>query len=209
MKSRDKSQAFLAWEKLAIGAGADEALGLPRVDEMSAKQHEGLSKRYMMVCLVKAGTPKREAIERAGLSLTDSAARKLLKRFEQHGVRGLVDQRISNKRQIELLTTILKKRVLAWWFARPAAGARAIWKELVKECTENNVRAPGYDTVKKYINSLPEAYKLFRQGKIGIHEWERSFCPVVRFNLTTYSNQRWQIDNSRLDIWVRVKEGDK
>jgi len=209
MERIEDSQAFLTWEKLAAEAESNDAPVLPRVDEMNDKQHEALAKRYMMICLIKAGTPTREAVERAGINITESAARKLLKRFEQYGVGGLVDQRIRNKRKIKVLTTELKKRVLMWWFGRPAAGPRAIWKEIVIECQERNIKVPGYDTVKKYINSLPEAYKLFRAGKISIHEWERSFCPVVRFNLTTYSNQRWQIDNSRLDIWVRVREGDK
>src|SRR5205085_10104806 len=46
-----------------------------------------------------------------------------------------------------------------------------------------------------------------RQRKLGIHEWARSFCPVVRFSLTHYSNQRWQIDNNRLELWVQVWHG--
>src|SRR5205085_692125 len=107
-----------------------------------------------------------------------------------------------------VFTDDLKKRALAWWFARPAAGPRAIWKQVVAYCKEHGVGAPRYDVVKKYFASLPEVYKLFRQGKIGIKEWERNFRPVVRYNLTTYSNQRWQFDNSRLDFWVRVREGD-
>src|SRR5205085_1710223 len=166
-------------------------------------------KNYLLICLMKAGTPAREAIKRAELNITESAARKLLKRYQQHGASGIVDHRFGNEKKKKVLTDDLKKRALAWWFARPAAGPHAIWKELSEECKKNGVKCPGYDAVKKYLKALPEAYKLFRQGKIGIHEWERSYCPVVRFNLTKYSNQRWQIDNCRLDIWVRVKQGDK
>ncbi|MFL6283678.1 MAG: Mu transposase C-terminal domain-containing protein [Pyrinomonadaceae bacterium] len=208
MKNIGNSDAFIRWEKIASEAGADEVLPLPRVDEMSDKQHEALCKNYLLICLMQNEVPLREAIKRAERDITESAAGKLLKRFEQHGIRGLVDQRFANKKKKKILTNELKKRVLAWWFARPAAGPRIIWKELVKECKEYEIKAPSYDTVKKYIKSLPEAYKLFRQGKLGVHEWERNFCPVVRFDLTTYSNQRWQIDNTRLDIWVRVREGD-
>lgn len=208
MKEEEKSNAVMRWEKVAAEDGTDEALALPRVDEMSEKQLELLAKRYLLVCLVKAGTPIREALDRAGLDITENAARKLLKRYEQYEMRGLVDQRYRNKRK-SVLTAELKKRVLTWWFSRPAAGVRAIWKEIVKECKENKAQVPGYDVVKKYLNSLPEAYKLFRRGKFSIHEWERSYCPVVRFDLTTYSNERWQIDNTRLDIWVRVREGNR
>jgi hypothetical protein len=205
--SENTSQGFLNWEKIAAEAGADELLVSPRVDEMKDKQHEGFGKNYMLVCLMKARVPTREAIKRAGLGITENAARKILKRFEKHGPGGLIDHRFGNKKKKKVLTDEHKKRILAWWFARPAAGPRAIWKQLVEEYKDGG-RVPGYDVVKKYIKSLPEAYKLFREGKLGIHEWERSFCPVVRFDLTTYSNQRWQIDNSRLDIWARVRKGD-
>jgi hypothetical protein len=194
---------------MAAEAGANEKLVLPRVDEMSEKDHERLGKKYLLICLMKAGIPTLEAIKRAELKITESAARKLSRRFEQYGVSGIVDHRFGNKKKQKLLSDDLKKRILAWWFARPAAGPRAIWKQLNEEYKDTSVKVPQYDAVKKYIKSLPEPYKLFRQGKIGIHEWERSFCPVVRFNLTTYSNQRWQIDNCRLDIWVRVRKGDR
>jgi transposase InsO family protein len=199
---------FLRWEKVAAEAGVNDVLALPRVDEMNERQHEVLGRNYMLVCLMKAGMPTREAIRRADLRISNNAARKIFRRFEQYGVSGIVDHRLGNNKKGVLFTDDMKKRVLAWWFARPAAGPHVIWKQLVAECKERGLLVPGYDVVKKYIKSLPEAYKLFRQGKICVHEWERSFCPVVRFDLTTYSNQRWQIDNSRLDIWVRVwKDG--
>jgi putative transposase len=31
----------------------------------------------------------------------------------------------------------------------------------------------------------------------------------VRINITTHANQRWQIDHSRLDIWVRIRDGEQ
>jgi putative transposase len=200
---------FSTWEKIDDETdGTQSPTPPPKVDEMGPNQQERLAKNYFLVCLIKANTPPREAIQRAGLQISDSAARKLLKRFEELGISGIVDRRFGNKgptKQI-VLTPPLKKRVLGWFFARPAAGPRAIWKQIVKECRENDLTVPGYDCVKKYIQSLPEPYQLFRKGQLRIHEWERSFCPVVRFNLSTYSNERWQVDNSRLDIWVRILE---
>lgn len=209
MKAKNTLNNNSHGEDAATIAGATEGLSLPKADELSDSQHETLAKNYMLVCLIKAGTPIREAIVRAGLTITESSARKLMKRYEQHKMRGIIDQRSGNGRKQILLTSQLKKRVLAVWFARPAAGARAIWRQIVKECQERDVQAPGYDTIKKYLQSQPGAFKLFRQGRYGVHEWERSFCPVVRFDLTTYSNQRWQLDNARLDIWVRVRQGDR
>ena len=204
------ANGFSRWENTSDDIAEEQSADLARVDQMGLAQQERLSKNYMLVCLINAGTPTREAITRAGLSITESAARKLYKRFERSGISGILDRRFGRekKRKQLVLTTNIKKRILAWFFARPAAGPKAIWKEITKECLENNERVPGYDCVKKYIRSLPEAYELFRKGKIGVHDWERSFRPVIRFNLATYSNQRWQIDNTRLDISVRVlREG--
>jgi transposase InsO family protein len=203
------SEGYLQWEKAATEAGASEELVMPRLDELSEKQIESIAQHYRLVCLIKGGMSVSKSINHLGLKLSISAAYKLLNRFNLYGVRGLVDQRFGNKKKKSVLTDELKKRIVMWLFARPAAGPRAIWKQIVKECQEHKVAAPGYDTVKKYIKSLPEAYRLFRRGKIGIHEWEKRFCPVVRFNLTTYSNQRWQTDHTRLKIWVRIKVGDR
>jgi transposase InsO family protein len=208
-KSVPTINGFLQWEQIAADAGADECLALPRVDEMHERQHEAFGKNYLLVCLMKAGITTRKAIKRADLNITENAARKLFRRYEKHGVAGIIDHRFGNKKKHNIFTVELKKRVLTWWFARPAAGPRAIWKQLAADCEERGIQVPGYDVIKKYLKSLPETYRLFREGKISIHEWERSFCPVVRFNLTTYSNQRWQIDNSRLDIWVRVWHGGR
>ena len=72
----------------------------------------------MLVCLMKAGTPASEAIKRAGLAITESAARKILRRFEKQGLAGLIDHRLGNKKKKTLLTDDMKKRILAWWFAR-------------------------------------------------------------------------------------------
>src|SRR5205814_371857 len=121
----------LRWEKIAAEAGADGLAVLPRADEMDERRYEALAKKYLLVCLIKAGTPVREAIERAALNITESAARKLLNRYESHGVSGLVDHRQGNSMKKKVFTDNLKKRALAWWFARPAAGPRAIWKQVV------------------------------------------------------------------------------
>jgi uncharacterized protein YoaH (UPF0181 family) len=68
---------FLRWEKVAAEAGVNDVLALPRVDEMNERQHEVLGRNYMLVCLMKAGMPTREAIRRANLRITNNAASKL------------------------------------------------------------------------------------------------------------------------------------
>ncbi len=96
-----------------------------------------------------------------------------------------------------------------WWAARPAAGPTAVASQVVKECVRLNIKPPSESSVKQYIAKIPEYLKLFRAGKKGIREWEQTQCPVVRVENTDYSNERWQTDHTTVDIWVRVKEGDR
>lgn len=45
-----------------------------------------------------------------------------------------------------------------------------------------------------------------RAGKIKV--WNEQARPVVRYNITSYSNERWQVDHNRADIYVRERVGD-
>jgi putative transposase len=61
--------------------------------------------------------------------------------------------------------------------------------------------------IKKFLKNRPLHDKLVREGKIEV--WDKQARPVVRFNITSYANERWQVDHSRLDIWVREKVNSK
>ncbi len=92
---------------------------------------------------------------------------------------------------------------MEWWYGRPGAGPKEIWRKVVGECGKRNLPKPSYETVQKFILGQSESNKLVRGGKI--RTWDKQGKPVVRYNITQYSNQRWQLDHTRLDIWVRVK----
>jgi putative transposase len=108
--------------------------------------------------------------------------------------------RLGNKRP-EILTPKIKQKILSIWYARRAAGSKAIWKEVKQWCKEEDLSYPGYESVKKFLAGQSEQDKLVRAGKIDV--WEKQGRPVVTIINTLYSNERWQIDHSRLDIWVR------
>ncbi len=114
----------------------------------------------------------------------------------------MLDGRFSNENQNKKLIFSVEKIILSWWYSRPAAGAKEIWRKVVEECKEKNIPAPSYESVQKLLKNQSEGNKLARSGKIKV--WDKQGKPVVRFNLTSYSNQRWQIDHTRLDIWIRV-----
>lgn len=179
----------------------------PRADEMSAKQLEEFGKRYRLVSLVEAGRSPCEALEHLGINGSESWVRKLCCRFKSQGAVGLLDRRAENGSNRRLLTKEVEELTLALWYARPAAGAKVIWGELRKVCAELGIVCPKYDAIKKFLKARPLHDKWVRVGKIGV--WDKQARPVVRFNITSYANERWQVDHTRLDVWVRVKVGDR
>lgn len=178
----------------------------PRADELSEKELEDFAKRYQLVCLVNAGRSPKEALAHLSIDGSESWVRKLCRRFKTQGASGLLDRRAHNGSKRRLLRTDIEEMTLALWYAHPAAGPKAIWDELLKTCAERNISCPKYDVIKKFLKGRPLHDQWVRQGKIGV--WDKQARPVVRFNITSYSNERWQVDHTRLDIWVRVKEGD-
>lgn len=189
------------------GQRATERENLPQADELSDEKLAEFGKRYQLVCLVEAGRPPCEALAHLGIKGSESWVRKLCKRFRARGASGLLDQRSQNGSSRSLFTKDVEELTLALWYARPAAGAKAIWEELKKACAEQSITCPRYDVIKKFLKGRPLHDKWVRQGKIGV--WDKQARPVVRFNITSYANERWQVDHTRLDIWVRVKVGDR
>lgn len=178
----------------------------PRANELSEKELEEFAKRYQLVCLVRAGRSPREALKHLGIEGSDSWVRKLCKRYELRGAEGLLDRRSRNGSKRRLFTKEVEELTLALWYSRPAAGPQAIHRELKKVCAERGVPCPEYDVIKKFLKGRPLHDQWVRAGKIAV--WDKQARPVVRFNITSYANERWQVDHTRLDIWVRVKEGD-
>jgi transposase InsO family protein len=212
------SSHFLCEEKLptltkkpndgnAKASHASRGQAPPRADELSAEQLEDFGKRYQLVCLVDAGRSPSEALTHLGIEGSASWVRKLFKRFKVQGAGGLLDGRARNGSNRRLLTKEIEEMALALWYARPAAGAKVIWEELKKVCAERSIQCPQYDVIKKFLKSRPLHDQWVREGKINI--WDKQARPVVRFNITSYANERWQVDHTRLDIWVRVKTGDR
>lgn len=184
---------------------------IPRADQMSDEQLEEFARNYRLVCLLEAGRSAKDALDQLqgefkDVPRTNRWVWKVYARYRKEGAKGLLDGRHSNKNHSAVLSEEVKQIVRAWWYARPAAGPKLIWQQVKNECGEREIIPPKYDSVKKFIKSFSAHDKLVRTGKIEI--WDKEFRPVVRFNLTSYSNERWQIDHSRLDIWIRERTKD-
>lgn len=179
-------------KKMALSALTDEQL-------------ETFAENYQLVRLIKDGLSAKKAIAQLGIDRKPRTALNLVKRFEEQGVAGLVDGRWGRGSEVRVLTCEVKKITLGWFFARKAAGPRAIAKEVAKACRERGLLEPSESSIKNYLAGLDEVFVLFRQGKLGLEKFRRSAFPVTRFENTTYANERWQGDHAPLDIWVRLK----
>lgn len=180
-----------------------------RLEELDDAQLKVFTDRNALVNLIKQGVSVKEAIRRVGLDCTDRTARNLVRRKEDLGAHGLIDRRWSRVPEARIFTPEVKKLTLGWYFARPAAGYRAIWKKVCEECRRLKLAEPSETTLKDYLSGLEPALKLFRAGKPGIREWEQTGKPVVRYENTTYANELWQGDHSPLRIWVKAKVFDE
>jgi putative transposase len=176
-----------------------------RLDELGDKQLQIYAENCGLVNLMDRDVRAREAIKRLGISRTERTARNLYKRFKEGGFPALLDKRWGREYEAKVFTFEVKKITLAWYFAREAAGPRAIWKKVCEECRERKIAEPCESSVKKYLAHLDESLKLARNGKVGIREWDKQARPVTRYENSTYANELWQGDHSPLKIWVRVK----
>lgn len=185
----------------------DSEGSFPRIETLSEKQITTIARNHLVISLVKGGKSRSETLETIRRQFPDFKGtprwiNKLFARYKKEGAQAFIDKRLKNKNQAEILTYEIQKIILCWWYSRPAAGAKAVWRKVVEECRIKGIRAPGYETVQKFLKNQSEANKLARSGKIKV--WDKQGKPVVRFDLTYYANQRWQIDHTRLDIWVRI-----
>jgi putative transposase len=176
-----------------------------RLEELDEGQLKTFTDRNALVNFIQHGVPVKEAIKRLGLDFTERTARNLVRRKEEQGAAGLIDKRWSRETEVRVFTPEVVKLTLAWYFLRPAAGYRAIWRKVCKECRRLKLPEPCETTIKDYLSNLEPALKLFRKGKLGIREWEQTGKPVVRYDITTYANELWQGDHSPLRIWVKVQ----
>lgn len=206
----DKTDNFIINDEAVefdAGESSSAETALPRIETLSENQIINLAQNHTFVSAVENGTSIRNALKLTsrqfpGFKRTMRWAQKLYANYKKKGVPALLDGRLNNKNQNEKLIFAVEKIILSWWYARRAAGSKEIWRKVVVECKEQNIPAPSYESVQKFLKNQSESNKLVRAGKMNV--WDKQGRPVVRFSLTSYSNQRWQIDHTRLDIWIRV-----
>jgi putative transposase len=201
-KEKSDNSTLPALRKGESPGSAGETTERPlRLDEMPDRRLEEIARRHQLVTLMLNGMPTKRALTTLGIERTTSWARALRRRYERHGMRGLLDGRAKNSNPNRVMTPEVEAIIRKWWAARKAADGRAIWRAACKDCREQGLPEPGYDSVFKFLKKLSRAEQLFREGKE--REWDKQGRPVVRVQWATYGNERWQLDHTQMDIWVR------
>ncbi|MCA1633041.1 MAG: Mu transposase C-terminal domain-containing protein [Acidobacteria bacterium] len=168
---------------------------------------DDLTEKSQIVAYMSRGASAREAFARVPMRVKRSAswAQKLFCRYKKYGSKALFDGRWQRTTEVRVMTPEVKKLVDFFLLDIPAAGPTAIWKEVCKECKVRGYTEPSCSSVKQYIASLPKPVLLLRKGRRGLRQWDRDGRPVVRFENTSYANERWQADDCPMPIWVRCK----
>lgn len=180
-----------------------------RLDELTEEQLEIYSQNYQLVNLIRSGVHREAALKRLGIERSERSVRDLLSRYRKSGKLGLIDKRWFRENPTNVLTNDLQKIVLYYFFTYTAAGPRAIWTAACRACKSKKLPLPSESTVRKYLDSLPEALKMLRGGRGGERKWRHEAMPVRRYSNTSFGNDRWQADHTPLPIWIRVRFGKK
>lgn len=180
-----------------------DAAAQKRVEELNEKQLGVYAENYRLCLLMESGLTARQAKNRTGSQRSVRSVRDVFARFKKHGRKGLFDKRQSRKPAVVVLIAEVMNIVLAWYFARSAAGYRALAELSADSCRTKNLPVPSESSVKKFLSNLPPGVKLARKGPEGMKIYRQQMSSVMEQNRTTFSNELWQGDNTPPEIWVR------
>jgi putative transposase len=197
---------------------SQESVQPHRLCERSDDEMAKVGETKRLVNLMVAGRSARQALIELGLEPTASKRRWIQKRYHKYLKTGTVqDGRWHRVVVPTVLVPFVIARIEKHYFGRKAAGPRAVWKLVIKDIRAENaqrrangiaqeVREPAYETVKAYLHTLSPHDAYARNN--GMKEWRRQMMPRVVRETTTYANELWQLDHTRLDTFIRrLREG--
>jgi hypothetical protein len=193
-----------------------------RVDELRECQIEKYSENFRLIFLMeRENLSPAEAKKRTGAERSERAIAYLYERYKESGKEAIPDKRWRRKTKETVMTTYMKRLILNIYMAFPVPGPRGLRRLIAKEIariasSENNEAAldtplmnlPAVSTIHKFLTGLPEAVKLARTAR-GYREFQKQGAPYMRYENTSYANERWQVDHSELAIWIRVRRKGK
>ena len=180
----------------------------PRVGALGRAQTALIALKAQFIGLVQQGNSIKDALAATGLDCTVRAARYIVARVEKLGFDGLLDHRHGkHPRKAPVMTRDVQDIIFRAWMNAPAAKAKAIWSVVDGECERLGLPRPKYHSVWHYLDVRPEVEKLLRAGKLEtIQKEHRS---VVRFQMASRGNERFQFDHKHLRVWGKVRRHGK
>ena len=153
------------------------------------------------------GMTAQEALALVPMRKTRSVswAQKLYQRYKKVGPPAFIDGRWERTTDVKVMIDEVRKLIIFFYLDLPAAGPRALWKEVCEECKRRKLPEPSYSLIKLHLASLPEEIKYLRGRDRGLRQWDKAGRPVIRFENAFYANERWQIDDCHLPVWARHK----
>jgi putative transposase len=174
-----------------------------------------LALRTQLVRLRESGNTTQAALQKLNLEPTGSMkrwAQRVYKQFKETGA--VADLRRSVERESPVMTPEVGAIVLRCWNGRRGAKLRAVHRMVETEIGARREAAaaagekcslatPSYASLKLFIKELPAAVKMARND--GMDAWRKHARMISAYPEPSYANERWEIDNCRLPIWVRVE----
>lgn len=177
-----------------------------RSDEIGTSELATLGLRHRVALLMEGGATAQQAVDATGAQVSARTARRWYKRYGEKGLDGLVDRRVENEGHVTVMTPQVRTLILGLTRQYPAASHAAITQSLRAVCRDLGIECPSYESVKRFRTNLrPEVMALARRQT---ELWTGQYMQVQRVERAEYPNHRWQLDDTDLDLWVRVDGPD-
>ncbi len=176
-----------------------------RLDEFGEERLGNFSEKFRLVLKIESGKTVLEAASEVNWGKSIRTAYDTWNCYKKNGKNGLIDRRWLRTPGSFVLISEVEEIILAWYYERPAAGPRAVWRLVCQTCIDRNLRAPAETTVKNFLSRLSKGEVLARQRQRGLKEFQKQHSSVVVQNRTIFANEIWQGDHTDLPIWTRRK----
>ncbi len=206
-KSSQSADSLAPNTSLDGESNGNAPLPLTRADKLKDKQLEEIAEKASIVAFMQQGMTAQEALKFVPMQRPRSVswAQKLYQNYNKIGTRAFIDGRWERTTDANVMIDEVRKLVIFFYLDLPAAGPRAIWKEVSAECERRGLPKPSYSLLKLHLASIPIEIKHLRNGDRGLRQWDKDERPVIRFENAFYANERWQIDDCHLPVWARHK----
>ncbi len=221
-----------AGKRSTVRSAQDTDVGAQQQKLDALIELEELKRREMRVVrAIIGGATASDALRAENFEATSARIRRALrqrKQFECHGT--LDDLRHGRSgRESDVMTTDMKTTISVLWLRHRYATAPGILKALrvhiektekdlvsghetelrergvllVDQIRDGSIKLPSVESVRAFLRAKSKSERTLREQ--GPAEYQRQGRPLGNLPDTRYANELWELDHSRLDIYVRVE----